>query len=119
MKEENSGINIVKVLSFLVWVVYQIMRLCLGLVVHPYRTVREIMRGRWFVPLVLLPSGLLFWILLTGRMAAWVVDVPLILARDWLGVFYSTLIISLGMWQALLLYLAVRFRMGLREIKND
>ena len=55
-----------QILAFLAWVVYHVLRLGLGLVVHPYRTTREIMRGRWFVPLVFLPTGLLVWILSLG-----------------------------------------------------
>jgi hypothetical protein len=113
MKERDITDTLLAGMSFLVWVVYQMLRLCLGLVIHPYRTVREIMRGKWFVPLVFLPSGLLVWIVVTGRIAAWAIDVPLA-TRDWLGIMYSTLIISLGIWQALLFYLAVRFKIGLK-----
>ena len=100
-----------KTLYFLIWVVYQIFRLILGLVVHPYRTTREIMRGRWFVPLVFLPTVILAWIFVTGRIAAWVVDVTGIW-REVIGLIYATFILSLGLWQALLFYLGVRFGGG-------
>ncbi len=101
-------------LAFIVWVVYHLGRLCLGLVIHPYRTVREIMRGRWFEPLVFVPTALLVWIFITGRLAAWVINVP-DRYRDLIGIFYATLLFSLGLWQALLLYLAVRFWAGLKR----
>lgn len=116
MKEKGKSFSetIVSYVSFGLWVVYQILRLILGLIAHPYRTVREIMRGRWFIPLVFVPSVLLVWILVTGRIAAWVVDVPYY-SRDFLGIFYSTFIISIGLWQILLFYLAVRFWVGLRR----
>jgi hypothetical protein len=107
-------IEVDKILAFLTWVVYHILRLCLGLVVHPYRTTREIMRGRWFIPLVFLPTGILVWIFLTGRIAAWVVEVPFAL-RDVIGILYTSAILSIGLWQGLLLYLAVRFWVGLRR----
>ena len=101
-------------LAFGVWVVYHGVRLCVGLVIHPYRTMREIMRGLWFVPLVFVPVVLLIWIFVTGRIAAWVVDGPSALC-DWIGLFYASLLLSLGLWQALLLYLAVRFWAGLKR----
>jgi len=101
-------------LAFLVWVAYHVGRLCMGLVIHPYRTMREIMRGRWFVPLVLVPAALLVWIFVTGRIAAWVVDVPY-RYRDAIGLCYATLLFSLGLWQGLLLYLAFRFWVGLKR----
>lgn len=109
-----SNLSVEKILAFLVWVMYQALRLILGLVVHPYRTVREIMRGRWFVPLVLLPSGILVWFFVSGRIAAWIVDVPAY-SRDAFGILFATFILSLGFWQALLMYLAVRFWVGLRR----
>jgi len=106
--------DLAKIAAFTIWVMYQIIRLALGLVVHPYRTTREIMRGFWFVPLIFLPSALLLWIFLSGRVAAWVVDVPWF-TRDLLGIGYSTLLLSLIFWQTLLLYLAMRFWLGFRR----
>jgi hypothetical protein len=114
-EEKNSFYGwLQKAAILVVWVLYQFMRLCLGLAVHPYKTTREIMRGVWFVPLVFLPSGLLLWIFATGRIAAWVLEVP-VYFRDGLGVIYATLLFSLMFWQALLLYLSVRFGKGLRR----
>ena len=114
-EEDRIGNNrLQKYIAFGVWIFYQVVRLSLGLVAHPYRSVREIMRGRWFVPLVFLPSLILVWIFISGRIAAWVVDVP-VTRRDVLGVFYSTFILSLGLWQVLLWYLAMRFWVGLRK----
>lgn len=107
-------LQIQKLLAFLVWVMYQIGRLSLGLVVHPYRSVREIMRGEWFAPLIFLPTGILVWIFVSGRIAAWVIDVPSGY-RDAIGLAYSTFVISLGLWQILLIYLGVRFGRGLRR----
>ena len=109
-----GDLSLSQILAFLAWVVYHVLRLGLGLVVHPYRTTREIMRGRWFVPLVFLPTGLLVWIFVTGRIAAWVVEVPFFL-RDVLGLFYATALLSIGLWQGLLVYLGVRFFVGLRK----
>lgn len=115
MREDGQSISVnshfKKALTFVIWVGYQVLRLCLGLVVHPYRSVREIMRGRWFVPLVFLPSVILLWIFLSGRIAAWVVDVPL-QSRDMIGLVYATFLFSLGMWQVLLFYLGLRFWVG-------
>jgi hypothetical protein len=109
-----KNLSISEILALIIWIVYQIARLTLGLVVHPYRTVREIMRGRWFIPLVFLPIGILVWIIVTGRVAAWVIDIPTI-TRDVLGILYASFIMSLALWQGLLFYLGVRFWVGLRR----
>lgn len=103
-----------RILAFLTWVLYQTLRLIFGLVVHPYRTTREIMRGKWFVPLVLLPSGILFWIIVTGRVAAWMVDINGVW-REVVAMGFATFIVSMVFWQGLLLYLGIRFGVGLRR----
>ena len=41
-----EDLTLSQILAFLVWVVYHVLRLGLGLVVHPYRTTREIMRPK-------------------------------------------------------------------------
>lgn len=114
MSKNNLQRDLAKVLAFAVWVIYQVLRLSLGLAVHPYRSMREIMRGFWFIPLAFLPSAVLVWIFITGRIAAWVVDLPASY-RSGVGIFYSTFVISLVLWQILLFYLAFRFWMGLRR----
>lgn len=106
--------DIQSLLALITWVIYHILRLCIGLVLHPYRTAREIMRGRWFVPLILLPSGILTWIFVSGRLGAWALDVPAS-SRDFLGVVFAAGIVSIGLWQGLLLYLGVRFWVGLKK----
>lgn len=103
-----------RALAFLVWVVYHLFRLCLGLIIHPYMTVREIMRGRWFIPLLFFPFGILVWMFLSGRIGAWVVDVPFSF-RDGVALLFATAILSIGLWQGLLLYLGMRFWVGLRR----
>lgn len=72
------------------------------------------MRGFWFIPLVMLPTGILIWIFITGRIAAWVIDIPGF-TRDIMGVLYSSFLVSLMLWQVLLVYLSLRFWVGLRK----
>ena len=109
-----SRIDLSALVAFIVWVIYHFLRLSLGIVIHPYRTTREIMRGRWFTPLVFLPTALLAWIFLSGRVGAWIVDVPSY-SRDILGLFLASMLVSIGLWQALLFYLSLRFFVGLRR----
>lgn len=109
-----SRYDLAALAALLVWVIYHLLRLGVGLVLHPYRTAREIMRGRWFVPMIFLPTGLLMWILLSGRIGAWVVEVPEAY-RDLLGMGLATVIVSIGLWQVLLFYLGVRFFVGMRR----
>lgn len=90
----------------------------LGMVAHPYKTVREIVREKEFSPLILSPFVwmLLFWVIATscilaGRLLS---DLSSFTYPRW---FYDLLefcfwwaVWFLGWWQVLVLYLYVRFR---------
>lgn len=95
--------------EFLVWVVYQANRLVLGLWEHPYKTVREIMRGEYFRWLLLWPAWLLGLVVLVARVAYWLVELNGFW-RTLVGLLLCWLVMYLLLWQGLLIYLGVRFR---------
>lgn len=94
----------------------------LGMLVHPYKTVREVVREKEFSPLILSPFVwmLLFWMIATaciliGRLLSdfssfhyprWFYD--LLEFCFWWAVWF------LGWWQVLVLYLYMRFKAVLR-----
>ncbi len=89
-----------------------------GLLVHPYITMREIMRERFLRPLTLVPTVLwillwlaVFWLARLGLVLGlntgwWVMPLGRVLVFGWIWSW-----IFLGLWQLLLLYLYVRFRL--------
>ena len=89
----------------------------LGLLTHPYITMREITRERFLRPLVIMPVvwWILSWIVavVIGRMglwfglneSLWTIPVGKGLVFGWL---WGT--VFLGLWQVVLGYLYVRFR---------
>jgi len=95
----------------------------LGLLMHPYQSVRRMVREEVFVPLVMLPGVVLmvWWVVGVGVAKAtlglgvvavelerrWPTQIVLSLAWLWGAVF-------LLLWQVMLLYLYRRFR-GLRR----
>ncbi|OGV90636.1 hypothetical protein A2783_05750 [Microgenomates group bacterium RIFCSPHIGHO2_01_FULL_45_11] len=94
----------------------------LGLLLHPYKTVRELARRRVFGPLVLVPvvMWLVFWFggmvgLRFGGVILWLLG--LVATARFLHILsflFWWLTIFLGMWQAVLIYLFLRFRLTLR-----
>lgn len=96
---------------------YWFSALSLGLLLHPYVTLRRMVRDRLLRPLVLLPivSTMLLWVatVVAVHLGAVVVAglgwvTPLVLKQllawlFWWGVWF------LGLWQVVLLYLLVRF----------
>ena len=89
-------------------VMFQVGRVSLGLVVHPYRTMRAVARDKWEWPLVAVPAGLLLIGLIMGRVGARLVEVPEVW-RNKLALILMTVMIGLLVWQGLVGYLGWRF----------
>lgn len=87
---------------------YQMGRISLGLVVHPYRTMREVARDKWDWPLALVPVGLLIGSLVMGRIGARLVEVPEVW-RNKLALILMTVAAGLLVWQGVVGYLGWRF----------
>lgn len=91
----------------------------LGLLLHPYKTMRELVRGRVFAPLTLVPMvvGCLFWVvgllsLRFGWVILWVLGL-MATSRfiNLLAFLWWWMVVFLLLWQVVLLYLFLRFRM--------
>lgn len=88
---------------------YEWGRVTLGLVVHPYRTMRGVVRNGWTVPVMGIPLGMLAVILVATRIGAGMVDVPGVWRTEVaLGLMVAA--IGLGLWQLEIGYLWWRFR---------
>lgn len=89
-------------------VMYQVGRVTMGLAVHPYRTMREVVRKKWLWPMGGMPVLLLVGLLISGRVGAWFWEVPIEL-RNKLAGMLTIAMVGLLLWQGELGYLWWRF----------
>jgi hypothetical protein len=95
----------------------------LGMLLHPYKTVRELVRRPQFAPMVIVPVVVfvVVWALgMVGLRFGWVILWVLGLVAterfvNILAFLWWWVVVFLGMWQVLLVYLWWRFR---RAISN-
>ena len=99
----------------------------LGMLLHPYKTVRELRRKPQFGPLVVVPMVVwgVFWVVgMVGLRFGWVVLWGLGLEAtvrfvNILAFMFWWITVFLGLWQIVVGYLWVRFRVvGSDGIKN-
>lgn len=90
--------------------VYAVLEALVGLMVHPYKTMRELLRGKSLSWVMFWPSAL--WIGITAMVVwvpnallLWIVPYPMIWIFLFLWSGFFTLI-----YQSFLIYLAIRFR---------
>jgi len=81
-------------------------QIVLGLILHPYRTMQLIVRGKVFLPFVFLPLLILLLVFLLFR-----IDFvsSFYLVNWFFSFFVKILIIFLALWQITLSYLLIRF----------
>jgi hypothetical protein len=84
----------------------------LGLAISPYKSVREITRHKVLLPVVFSPLYGLMILFVLGRLGSFVFEVEGY-KRTLLAIILSTSLISILLWQLLLLYLLVSFYLAL------
>ncbi len=105
-----------KKLTVFLSIVYSIVQITLGLLLHPYQTMQSLVEDKIFVWMTLLPTGVLALVTLLWRF----VVVPLVqlvfscqktgfVGCVWLPFFSDWLTFFCIYWQILLLYLLFRF----------
>ncbi len=88
--------------------IYQMGRVTLGLAVHPYRTMREVVRTKWLLPMALTPMGLLVLLIVATRIGAVWVRLPGAW-RGWVAMVLTIGAVGLCAWQGIVAYLTWRF----------
>lgn len=86
----------------------------LGLAIHPYKSVREVTKNKVLVPVIFSPLiglGILF---VLGRMGSYVFELEGF-KRSLMALALSTGLITIILWQALLVYLLFSFYAGLKK----
>lgn len=100
---QQSGQDRLELLSSLL---YSLGQLTLGLLLHPYRSMQLLVRGKVFLPLAFLPSLFFALMLVLTRVEILVDFLGRMAALKYL---YQFLVFFCFYWQLILLYLLYRF----------
>lgn len=92
--------------TFLIFTAYTWGRILYGLIFHPYKTIREIVRKPIFIPVAASPFLVIFLLFILGKLAALFISLYGI-HRDIIAMILSTVLFSLLLWQLFLLYLLI------------
>ena len=89
-------------------VVYSISQITLGIIMHPYQTMRQIVREQVFSWMVLLPVALWVFGLVVWRVVSWLLLTVIPFPNFWtfLALWFSMFCM---LYQLLLFYLLIRF----------
>src|SRR3989338_3665454 len=99
---------------FLVLVAYIWTKTLLGLTISPYKSVRQVTRNPILLPVVLSPLYGLIALFIVGRFGSFFLDVHGF-KREILSAVLSSALISISLWQLLLLYLLASFFLALQK----
>jgi len=94
--------------TFLIFIAYIWTKTLLGLTFHPLATIRQVTRRTILIPVIFSPIIGLTAFFVFGRIGTFLVDFYGI-NRTAISIFLSTFLISILLWQALLIYLLVNF----------
>ncbi len=98
--------------TFVIFSAYIWTKTLLGLTFHPFMTVRLVTRRPILLPVIFSPIIGLTAFFVFGRIGAFFLDFYG-LRREVIAIFLSTTLISILLWQALLIYLLMSFLIGL------
>jgi len=93
---------------FLIFSTYIWTKTLLGLTFHPFMTIKQVTRRPILLPVIFSPIIGLAAFFVFGRLGAFLLDFYGF-KREVIAIFLSTILISILLWQALLIYLLVSF----------
>ncbi len=100
--------------ALFIFITYIWTKVLLGLVIHPYKYVRQITRNKILLPVVLSPLYALVGLFVGGRFGTFFFEFSGI-KRELLAFMLSSGLLSILLWQLLLLYLLFNFLLALRK----
>jgi hypothetical protein len=100
--------------TFIIFVTYIWAKTLLGLTIRPIVTARQVARRPILLPVVFTPFIGLFMLFIFGRIGAYLIDVYE-LKRELIAMILGTALISITLWQALLVYLLVSLIIAYRR----
>lgn len=92
--------------TFLIFIAYIWTKTLLGLTFSPFTTIRQVTRRPVLLPVILSPFIGLFAFFIFGRIGSFLINVYG-LKREAIALLLSTVLISIVLWQALLIYLLI------------
>ncbi len=98
--------------TFLIFSAYIFTKTLLGLIFHPFITVRQVTRRPVLLPVIFSPFVGLIILFIFGRVGAFLIN-TYGLRREAISLFLSTVLISVMLWQILLIYLLISFLFAL------
>lgn len=101
--------------TFIIFVTYIWLKTLIGLIARPYKSVRDVSRHNVLFPVVLSPLYGLIALFVFGRIGAYLIDIYG-LKRELMAFLLSCGLISIVLWQVLLIYLLLNF---LKIFKNN
>jgi len=94
--------------TFFIYGTYLWTKTLLGLTTHPYLSVRETLRRPILMPVIISPIIGIIVLLIAGKIASLHIIVYTF-KREIIAILLSTTLISIILWQALILYLLISF----------
>jgi hypothetical protein len=94
--------------TFLIFIGYIWTKTLLGLTFHPFLTIKQVTRRPVLLPVIFTPIIGLTAFFVLGRLGAFLVTFYG-LSRTAISIFLSTFLISVLLWQGLLIYLLVSY----------
>jgi len=98
--------------TFLIFIAYIWTKTLLGLTLNPFATVKQVTRRPILIPIIFSPFIGLIAFFIFGRIGSFLINVYG-LKREAISLFLSTALISIVLWQALLIYLLISFLVAL------
>jgi len=94
--------------TFIIYTSYVWTKMLLGLIFHPYKSVKETINRPILLPTLFSPLITIAVLFLTSKIASLLI-VVYGLKREAVAIFLSTTLISIIFWQLLLIYLLINF----------
>ena len=101
--------------ALIIFIAYVWTKTLLGLTIRPYKSVREINRNKVLTPVLFSPAIGLVILFVLGRMGSFVFELDGF-ERTIMAIVLSTGLISILLWQGLLLYLFLSFHLALKKV---
>ncbi len=95
-----------KKIIFFIFIIYVWIKTLIGLIIHPFISIREMIRRPVLTPVIFSPFLGLIILFLLGRIAALFIPISG-LKRQIISIILSTSLISITLWQILLIYLLI------------
>ncbi len=101
--------------TLVIFATYILTKTLLGLVIHPYKSVRQVTRHKILVPIVFSPLYALVVLFIVGRIGSFLFEVHDPIKRMLIAQILGSGLISILLWQFLLLYLLTSFLLAFRR----